>query len=369
MPVEIIGLVPTSDTSESRGDADFNAIDPDYIARVARAHDDGSFDRVLVGYGSTGPDGWSVAGRILDRTERLKVLIAHRPGFVAPTLAARKAATLDRLTGGGRVAVHMITGGNEDEQHRDGDFLDHDTRYRRTAEFITVFRQTLTSPAPFDFEGEFYRFTGAYSAVKPLTEAGVPVFFGGSSPAAIEVGARLADVYAVWGEPLDATSAFFEQVRTEAAPHGRRPGFSVSFRPILADTEEAAWARAEEIAERTKQRIEQHGGLLRGGLTSSVGRQRLLEHADRQDVHDERLWTKVAGITRSGGNTTALVGTPRQVADALLSYYDIGADRLLIRGFDPLEDAVAYAEELIPLVRQGVAERDAAAASEDLVAV
>jgi len=334
---------------------------------VARAHDTGGFDRVLVGYSASGPDGWSIAQRILDRTERLKVLIAHRPGFVQPTLAARKAATIDQLTGGGRVAIHVITGGNEADQNRDGDFLDHDTRYRRSAEFISVFRQTLASVEPFDFDGEFYRFRGAFSAVKPLTDTGIPVYFGGSSPAAIEVGARLADVYAVWGEPLAATRDFFAQVLGAAAGPGRRPSFSVSLRPILADTEEAAWARAEEIAARTEQRIAgvaAAGGVFREGLTTSVGRQRLLEHADSKDVHDERLWTKVAGLTRSGGNTTALVGTPEQVAEALLRYYDIGASRLLIRGFDPYEDAVEYGEKLIPLVREGAANRpDALVAS------
>lgn len=363
MSVEIIGLVPTSDASESRGLGDYNRIDPGYIDRVARAHDAGGFDRVLVGYSASGPDGWSIAERILDRTERLKVLIAHRPGFVQPTLAARKAATIDQLTGGGRVAIHIITGGNEADQNRDGDFLDHDTRYRRSAEFISVFRQTLTSAEPFDFDGEFYRFRGAFSAVKPLTGTGIPVFFGGSSPAAIDVGARLADVYAVWGEPLDAARAFFTQVLDVAAGAGRRPSFSVSLRPILADTEEAAWARAEQIAAKTEQRIagaSAGGGVFREGLTTSVGRQRLLEHADSKDVHDERLWTKVAGLTRSGGNTTALVGTPEQVAEALLRYYDIGADRLLIRGFDPYEDAVEYGEKLIPLVREGAAKRRSA---------
>ncbi len=226
-----------------------------------------------------------------------------------------------------------------------------------------MFRRTLQSAEPFDFEGEFYQFKGALSAVKPITEVGVPVFFGGSSAAAIAVGGRLADVYAVWGEPLDSLRAFFDQVLAAGASTGHRPSFSVSLRPILADTEEAAWARADEIAAKTEERIAGGGrtkGFFAQGLTTSVGRERLLEHADKKDVHDERLWTKVAGLTRSGGNTTALVGTPQQVADSLLRYYDLGADRLLIRGFDPYEDALEYGEKLIPLVREGVAQREEA---------
>jgi alkanesulfonate monooxygenase len=361
MPVEILGMITSADSSETRGNGRYTELDPAFIDAHARAHDEGGFDRVLIGYGSTGPDGWSIAGRILHRTEHVRVLIAHRPGFVEPTLAARRAATLDHLTGGGRVGIHIITGGNEQEQRRDGDYLDHDTRYARSAEFIEVFKKTLASPEPFDYAGRFYRYEKAFSAVKPATGAGIPVFFGGSSPAALAVGSRWSDVYAVWGEPLDSLRSFFDRIRAAAPDRAQGPAFSVSLRPILGDTEAEAWARADRIAATTEERLDavpapQRAGL---GLSSSVGRERLLEHADEKDVHDERLWTKVAGITRSGGNTTALVGTPQQVADALLRYYDIGATRILIRGFDPLEDAVEYGEKLLPLIRAGVAERDA----------
>ena len=109
------------------------------------------------------------------------MLIAHRPGFVAPTLVARKLATLDQLTGGGRVAIHHITGGDELDQKRDGDFADHDRRYARTAEFMTLLRRELTETRPFDYDGEFYRVHGAYSSVRPAP-GGIPLFFGGASP-------------------------------------------------------------------------------------------------------------------------------------------------------------------------------------------
>ena len=122
---------------------------------------------MLVGYTSTSAEGFAVTGYAAAHTERLGYLIAHRPGFVAPTLAARKAATLDHVTGG-RIALHIITGGSDAEQQRDGDFLDHDARYRRTDEYLEIVRRTWTSEKPFDFEGEFYRVRGAFSEVKPL---------------------------------------------------------------------------------------------------------------------------------------------------------------------------------------------------------
>ena len=136
-------------------------------------------------------------------TQRLKFLLAHRPGFVSPTLAARKLATLDHFSQG-KVAVHIITGSSDAEQHRDGDWLDHDTRYRRTDEYLDIMRQVWTSAEPFDYEGEFYRVKNAFSNVKPQQKPHMPIYFGGASGAAVAVGAKYSDVYAMWEEPLAA---------------------------------------------------------------------------------------------------------------------------------------------------------------------
>jgi len=120
MSVEFIGMIFHRPGEEKDGSRYGGEVDPEFIKTFARAHEDGGFDRVLIGYGSNGPDGWSIATWAAAYTERLGFLVAHRPGFVAPTLAARNAATLDALTGG-RVAVHIVTGGNDAEQQRDGD--------------------------------------------------------------------------------------------------------------------------------------------------------------------------------------------------------------------------------------------------------
>src|SRR6202046_3707637 len=180
MSIEIIGMVATQDVSESSPAASGPAIDADYLTRFAQAHEAAGFDRVLIGYHATGPDGFAVAAHVLNATTRLKVLIAHRPGFVAPTLVARKLATLDQLTGGGRVAIHHITGGDELDQKRDGDFADHDKRYARTPECMPLRRRELTSTEPFDYEGEFYRVQGAVSSVRPAPGT-IPLYFGGAS--------------------------------------------------------------------------------------------------------------------------------------------------------------------------------------------
>jgi len=186
----------------------------------------------------------------------------------------------------------------------------------------------------------------------------VPVYFGGASEAAIPVAGRYADVYALWGESLDQARELTTRVRAEAARHGRSVRFSVSFRPILAETEEAAWARADSILAETR-RLRVVQGYNRGGPQQSEGAKRLLAAADKGPRVDKRLWTAVAQEIGGRSNSTALVGTPEQVADALLDYYDLGVTTFLIRGFDPLEDALDYGRALIPRTRELVAQRAA----------
>jgi alkanesulfonate monooxygenase len=363
MSIEIIGMVGTKEVSESRGSFDGPQIDADYLARFARAHEAAGFDRVLIGYGATSPDGFAVAAHVLYATSTLKVLIAHRPGFVAPTLVARKLATLDQLTGGGRVAIHHITGGDELDQKRDGDFADHDRRYARTAEFMSLLRRELTAEQPFDYDGEFYRVRGAYSSVRPPADAGIPLYFGGASDAAVGVGAEHADVYMLWGEPVAQIAGRIARIRAAAAGHGRSVRFSLSVRPIVAGTEDAAWQRAEDIRSATASRVaaanpglgDRPSRLFGFRESSSVGSERLQRQGAERDVHDERLWYGVTKLTGPGGNSTALVGTPQQVADALMAYRRAGVDTVLIRGFDPLDDVVDWGQELVPLLREQAA--------------
>jgi alkanesulfonate monooxygenase len=360
--IQILGMVSTAYGSESAGWRG-PVVDPGYLADFARAHEQAGFDRTLIAHSATSPDGFAAAAHVLYNTERLGVLIAQRPGFVQPTLTARKLATLDNLTGAGRVAIHHITGGSDIDQQRDGDFEDKPARYRRTAEFIDVLRRTLTSDEPFDHEGEFYRFKGAFSSVKP--NGPVPIFFGGQSEDAIRVGARWADVYALWGEPLAETRERIELIRGEAARHGRDIQFSLSVRPIVAETEDAAWDKAESIRRAFEENLARNN---RGpwrigrGENNAEGARRLKEEANKQLVHDERLWFGVTQLTDGGGNSTALVGTPQQVADALLKYYDLGIRTFLIRGFDPLQDVREWGEELVPLIRAGAEAREQALA-------
>jgi alkanesulfonate monooxygenase len=348
--LEIIGMISTQEASEILP-AQGALIDPEFTARFAQVHEDAGFDRILIGYGTYWADGWQVANHVARATSRIKLLLAHRPGFVAPSLTARQAVSFDHLAGGGRLALHIITGGDEADQRRDGDFLDHDSRYRRTGEYLRILRALFDDPEPLDFSGEFYCVEGARLPVRPATDAGIPLYFGGASSFALNVGAESADVYMLWGEPLAQARARIAEARAAAARFGRTLRFSVSVRPILAATEAQAWARAEDIAERAAAQRARFLGARGRRDSTSVGSARLLAAAAEAPVHDERLFTKIAAITGAAGNSTALVGTPEQVARALLRYVEVGCDTLLIRGFLPYEDAAEYGRELIPLLR------------------
>lgn len=359
MPVEMIGWIAPRVSSEIVRPVgpSFSA---DVIAETARIHEDADFDRVLIGYFSNAPDGFMIGAHAASVTTRLKFLLAHRPGFVAPTVAARKLATLDQLTGG-RLAVHLIAGGSDKDQMKDGDHTDQATRYRRTDEYTQVLRAIWTATEPYDHKGEFYDISQAFSDVRCRQEPQIPIYGGGGSDAAIAALAPHVDVFMVWGEPLADTAEFMTRVNKAATAWGRAPTFSVSTPPILAPSDEMAWDRAQDILGRIEGRL--NGRQVRA--PENVGSQRLLASAAAGEHHDSCLWTRLAVATGAPGNSTALVGSPETVSDALVEYYKLGATSLLIRGYDPLADAELYGQELIPLVRQKVAAVDASTAGAD----
>ena len=273
--LEFIGITATQrvDTSAPAGTGGMathtevgRAVGPlvnkEFAAELALAHEASGFDRVLIAHSSASIDGFVLADQTLEATTTLKVLLAHRPGFWAPTIAARAYATLDAFHPG-RVAMHVITGGDDADQQRDGDYLTKEERYRRTDDFLTVVRQEWESETPFDHEGEFYKVTGAWSSVRPPKDQAqptIPIYFGGASEDAIRVGGKHADAYAFWGEPLDGIRQRIVEVQAAAAPYGRNPRFSVSLRPIVAETEEEAWAQAEAILAAAQAKAAANGG-------------------------------------------------------------------------------------------------------------
>ncbi|MGW7138245.1 LLM class flavin-dependent oxidoreductase [Streptomyces xanthophaeus] len=365
MPVEFLGIAATNNGSETTARSGA-AFDKEYTLRLARAHEDHGWDRVLFAYGSGTPDPAPAAAYIASRLDRLQILLAHRPNVSYPTYAAKTFATLDQISEG-RLTVHFITGGNDHEQGREGDTLTKDERYARTREYIGIVKKAWTTREPFDHEGGHYRFHDFVSDVFPVQQPRPAVSFGGSSPAAYAAGGAEADVYCLWGEPLEETAQQIEAVRAAARAAGRSdlPRIQVAFRPIIAPTEELAWEKAHRTVGAIRQRRQagparqQRSGVLEAQAPQNTGSQRLIAIAEAGERYDRALWTSTAAATAGAGNSNALVGTPETVAQALLDYYDLGVDILSARGYDLLDDAVDFGRYVIPLVREEVAKRDA----------
>ncbi|RSS48514.1 LLM class flavin-dependent oxidoreductase [Streptomyces sp. WAC07061] len=366
MPVEFLGIAATNDGSETTARSGA-AFDKEYTLRLARAHEDHGWDRVLFAYGSGSPDPAPAAAYVAARLDRLQLLLAHRPNVSYPTYAAKTFATLDQISGG-RLAVHFITGGNDHEQAREGDTLTKDERYARTREYIRIVKKIWTTHEPFDHEGEHYRFHDFVSDVFPVQQPRPDVSFGGSSPAAYAAGGAEADVYCLWGEPLERTAQQIQAVKAAAEAAGRTdvPRIQVAFRPIIAPTEELAWEKAHRTLGAIRQRRlaaparHHRSGVTEAAAPQNTGSQRLIAIAEAGERYDRALWTPTAAATGGAGNSNALVGTPETVAQALLDYHDLGVDILSARGYDLLDDAVDFGRYVIPLVREEVAKRDAA---------
>jgi alkanesulfonate monooxygenase len=365
MPVEFLGIAATSDGSEITARSGLS-FDKEYTLRLARAHEENGWDRVLFAYGSGSPDPNIGAAYIASKTETLQLLLAHRPNVSYPTFAAKTFATVDQVSDG-RMTVHFITGGTDHEQQREGDYLTKDERYGRTRECMQIVKKAWTSREPFDYQGKHYAFADFVSDVFPVQQPRPRLSFGGSSPAAYQAGGAEADIYCLWGEPLARTAEQIESVRRAAKEAGRTdtPKIQVAFRPIIAPTKAQAWEKAHDIVARIEARVQASGGAVtrRRPIKNpeNTGSQRLIAIAEEGERFDRALWTRTAAVTGGAGNSNALVGTPETVAQAILDYIDLGVGVISMRGYDLLQDAVDVGQQVIPIVREEVAKRDAAA--------
>jgi alkanesulfonate monooxygenase len=318
-----------------------------YLTQVAQAAEQLGFAGVLTPTGTWCPDAWLVSCALAQATKTLRFLVAFRPGMLTPTLAAQMASTFQQLSGG-RLGINVVTGGEEVEQRRFGDWLDHDGRYGRTDEFLEIVAAALGGE-PYDFEGEYYRVEGA-TVMQPAGEAPT-VYFGGASPAAEAVAARRADVYLCWGEPPTMLADRVERVALLAREEGRELRFGVRLHVIARESAGEAWAVAERLLdEMDPAAVAQAQERL--AATSSVGQQRMLAlHGGRRDALEvaPNLWAGI-GLVR-GGAGTALVGGYEEIAERLEEYRRVGFDEFILSGYPHLEEAYAFAEGVLPLLR------------------
>jgi alkanesulfonate monooxygenase len=332
----------------SNADSTWRAPDIDYLAQVARAAEQAGFAAVLTPTGTWCEDAWLTTAALTRETTRLKFLVAFRPGAVSPTLAAQMAATYQRLSGG-RLLLNVVTGGDPTEQQRFGDWLSHDERYARTGEFLSIVRGAW-SGYPYDFAGEHYTTAGATVSVPP--DPIPPIFFGGASPAALDVAARYADVYLTWGEPPAEVALRIAAVRRLAELQGREVRFGIRMHVITRDTAAEAWARADQLLARMDPAAiaSAQASFARA---DSVGQQRMsaLHGGSTSDLEIyPNVWAGV-GLIR-GGAGTALVGSHEQVAERIEEYHALGLDHFILSGQPHLEEAYQVGEGVLPLLRR-----------------
>ncbi|WP_459798982.1 LLM class flavin-dependent oxidoreductase [Herbidospora sp. RD11066] len=318
-----------------------------YLTQVALAAEQAGFEAALTPVGLGCPDPLVTCAAVAAKTDRLGLLVAFRPGFTLPTLLAQQAEAFQEISGG-RLRLNVVTGGDPAEQRAYGDFLNHDERYARTAEYLHVLRRTWEGE-PFSFTGDHYRVENAGLST-PLANP-PEIYFGGASPAAERVAAEHADVYLMWGEPPTMIAERLERMRKLTAETGRTLRYGIRLHIIARDTSEEAWAYARHLLSgMDPERIT--AAQARFARMDSVGQARMagLHGGSTDDLEiSPGLWAGV-GLVREGAGT-ALVGSYAEVAHRIREYAALGLEEFILSGWPHLEESVRAGEFLLPLLR------------------
>ncbi len=320
----------------------------EYLAQIAIACDQLGYDAMLTPCGTGCEDAWLATASLIPLTERIKFLVAFRPGLLSPTLAAQMASTYQRMSAG-RLLINVVTGAEPRELNRFGDWLDKDSRYERTGEFLQIMRSAWTGE-PYDFDGEYYRVVGATTRETP--DPLPPVYFGGASAAARTVAANHVDVYLTWGEPPEMAAERIDQIREMAAEAGRELTYGIRFHVIARPTSAEAWAVADGMLEHIDDEAIA-AAQADFASTLSEGQRRMAElHGGSRanlEIHPN-VWAGI-GLVR-GGAGTAIVGSYVEVADRIGEYADLGFDEFILSGYPHLEEAFWFGEGVMPVLRE-----------------
>ncbi|WP_259754482.1 FMNH2-dependent alkanesulfonate monooxygenase [Pseudomonas sp. GCEP-101] len=319
-----------------------------YLKQIAQAADSLGYYGVLIPTGRSCEDSWVVASALAPLTERLRYLVAIRPGIISPTVSARMAATLDRLSGG-RLLINVVTGGDPDENRGDGIHLSHAERYEVTDEFLRIWRRVLQGESV-DFAGKHLQVENAKALYPPIQKPYPPLYFGGSSAEAHDLAAEQVDVYLTWGEPPQAVAQKIADVRERAAKQGRSVKFGIRLHVIVRETAEEAWKAADKLIANISDETIANAQKTFARFDSEGQRRMAALHGGRRDQLEiyPNLWAGV-GLVR-GGAGTALVGDPQQVAERIKEYADLGIDSFIFSGYPHLEEAYRFAELVFPLL-------------------
>ncbi|MBD2446171.1 FMNH2-dependent alkanesulfonate monooxygenase [Nostoc sp. FACHB-152] len=343
--MQLLWFIPTHGDGRYLGTATGGrSVSFPYFRQIAQAVDDLGYTGALLPTGKSCEDAWVVASTLVSLTQRMRFLVAIRPGLMSPTLAARMAATFDRLSGG-RLLINVVTGGDPVEAAGDGLHLSHDARYELTDEFLTVWRSLVNSETV-NLKGDYLDIQDGKILFPPVQKPYPPLWFGGSSAIAQKIAAKHVDVYLTWGEPPAQVAEKIAAVRRLAKIEGRSLRFGIRLHVIVRETESEAWDAANQLIRYVDDEAISKAQTVYARMDSEGQRRMSQLHKGSREALEisPNLWAGV-GLVR-GGAGTALVGDPDTVAARMLEYADLGIDTFILSGYPHLEEAYRVAELL-----------------------
>ncbi|AUB41841.1 ssuD, alkanesulfonate monooxygenase [Nostoc flagelliforme CCNUN1] len=345
--MELFWFIPTYSDGRYLGTATGGrAATYPYLRQIAQAVDHLGYTGALLPTGRSCEDAWIIASSLISVTQQMRFLVAIRPGLSSPGMAARMAATLDRVSNG-RLLINVVTGGDPVELAGDGVHLNHTARYELTDEFLSIWRAIMTGEEA-NFSGEYFQIKGGKLLFPPVQTPYPPLWFGGSSPIAQQIAANHIDVYLTWGEPPQQVAEKINAVRKLAAEQGRTLRFGIRLHIIVRETESEAWDAANDLIKYVDEEAIAKAQKVYARL-DSVGQRRMtqLHSGSREGLEvSPNLWAGV-GLVR-GGAGTALVGDPDTVTARILEYAELGIETFILSGYPHLEEAYRVAELLFP---------------------
>jgi dimethylsulfone monooxygenase len=309
-----------------------------YVKRLAQRSEEIGFDLSLIaelnlndikGVDAPSLDAWSTAAALTAVTKTLELMVAVRPTFHNPALLAKQAANIDRIGGGGRLSLNVVSSWWAGEAKKYGvQFDEHDDRYARTSEWLEIVDR-MWQADHFSFAGNYYKVEDAVMQPKPLKK---PVIYaGGESEKAKETIARQCDAYVMHGDAPEKVKLKIDDMNTRRERLGLPPMiYGVAGYAIVRDTEEVAKKEVERITD-VKQSAAGYGNYQDWLANTKLEQQVSLED---YSVSNRGL--------RSG-----LVGTPNQVAERVAEFESAGVNLLLLQCSPQLEEMERFSEAVI----------------------
>lgn len=309
-----------------------------YVKKLAQRSEEIGFDLSLIaelnlndikGVDAPSLDAWSTAAALTAVTNTLELMVAVRPTFHNPALLAKQAANIDRIGGGGRLSLNVVSSWWATEARKYGvQFDEHDDRYARTAEWLEIVDR-LWREDHFSYSGNYYNVEDAVMQPKPIQKP--LIYAGGESEKAKETIARLCDAYVMHGDTPEKVKAKIDDMEARRARLNLPPMiYGVAGYTIVRDSEAEVKKEIERITD-VKQSAAGYGN-----YQDWLANTKLEQQVSLEDYS-----------VSNRGLRSSLTGTPAQVADRIGEFERAGVNLLLLQCSPQLEEMERFAEAVI----------------------